>query len=143
MEDDNSKGVNKGNVVKGPWKRIKLVSKSQTQKITEDMNYIDELCESIVIPVIHSLAENGVNIKSDEFVRDIGFINESVKATVCRSLEYPHPMQSMIDMLMITSSATTEEIFASFDHEILDEMLTELSTDDDDDNDDDDGGKTA
>ena len=139
MEDDNSKGVNKGNVVKGPWKRIKLVSKSQTQKITEDMNYIDELCESIVIPVIHSLAENGVNIKSDEFVRDIGFINESVKATVCRSLEYPHPMQSMIDMLMITSTATTEDIFASFDHEILEGMLEELSSEDDDD----DGGKTA
>ena len=37
MEDDNSKGVNKDNVVKGPWKRVKLVSKSQTQKITEDM----------------------------------------------------------------------------------------------------------
>jgi hypothetical protein len=44
----------------------------------------------------------------------------------------------MIDMLMITASATTEEIFASFDHEILEEMLTELSSDDDDD-----GGKTA
>ena len=138
MADDSSEGVD--NVVKGPWKRVKHVSKSQTQKIQEDMHYIDELCESIVIPVIHSLAENGVDIKSDEFVRDIGFLNESVKATVCRSLGYPHPMQSMIDMLMITSTATTEDIFASFDHEILEEMLKELSSDDEDDGD---GGKTA
>jgi len=81
-----------------------------------------------------------VDIKNDEFVRDIGFINESIKATVCRSLGYPHPMQSMIDMLMITSTATTEDIFASFDHEILEEMLKELSSDDEDDGD---GGKTA
>ena len=81
-----------------------------------------------------------IDIKRDEFVREIGFVNEAVKATVCRSLEYPHPMQEMIDMLMITSTATTEDIFASFDHEILEEMLKELSSDDDDD---DDGGKTA
>jgi hypothetical protein len=89
--------------------------------------------------MIHRLAENGVDIKRDEFVREIGFINESVKATVCRSLEYPHPLQEMIDMLMITSTATTEDIFASFDHEILEGMLEELSSEDDDD----DGGKTA
>ena len=43
-------------------------------------------------------------------------------------------------MLMITSTATTEDIFASFDHEILEEMLKELSSDDEDDGD---GGKTA
>ena len=140
MEDDNSKGVNKDNVVKGPWKRVKLVSKSQTQKITEDMLWIDELCESIVIPMIHRLAENGVDIKRDEFVREIGFVDEAIKASVCRSLEYPHPMQEMIDMLMITSTATTEDIFASFDHEIIEEMLKELSSDDEDDGD---GGKTA
>jgi len=138
MEDDNSKGIKKDNVVKGPWKRIKIVSKSQSQKITEDMLWVDELCESIMIPMIHRLAENNVDIKRDEFVREIGFINEAVKATVCRALEYPHPLQEMIDMLMITQSATTEDIFASFDHEILEGMLQELSSDDDGD-----GGKSA
>ena len=62
MEDDNSEGVKKDNVVKGPWKRIKLVSKSQSQKITEDMLWVDELCESIMIPMIHRLAENNIDV---------------------------------------------------------------------------------
>ena len=40
MEDDTS---STSNVIKGPWKRVKVVSPEETDKLTEDMNFIDEV----------------------------------------------------------------------------------------------------
>ena len=76
MADDSSKG----NVIKGPWKKAKRVSKTQTEKVQQDMVFIDDVAESVMIPLIHGLAENGCEIKSDEFCREIGFLNETVRA---------------------------------------------------------------
>ena len=53
MEDDNSKGVDKGNVVKGPWKRVKVVNQARQQKLSEDMMFCDEIAETVMIPMIH------------------------------------------------------------------------------------------
>ena len=64
MEDDTP--IKPSNVIKGPWKRVKVVSKSETDKVTEDMVFIDEVAETIMIPTIHNLAENGVDIKDEE-----------------------------------------------------------------------------
>ena len=59
MEDDKS---STNNVVKGPWSRVKIVSPQETDQLTDDMLFIDEVAESIMIPTIHNLAENGVEI---------------------------------------------------------------------------------
>ena len=39
MADDSTKGI----VIKGPWKKVKRVDKSQTEKIAHDMAYIDDM----------------------------------------------------------------------------------------------------
>ena len=71
MADDSTKGI----VIKVKlWKKVKRVDKSQTEKIAHDMVYIDDITESVMIPMIHGLAENGVDIKSDKFITEVGFI---------------------------------------------------------------------
>ena len=42
MADDSTKGI----VIKGPWKKVKRVDKSQTEKIAHDMAYIDDMAEA-------------------------------------------------------------------------------------------------
>ena len=37
------------------------------------MVFIDDVVENVMIPLIHGLVENGVEIKSDDFCREIGF----------------------------------------------------------------------
>ena len=69
MADDDSKG----NVIKGPWKKAKKVSRSQTEKVTQDMVFIDDVAENVMIPLIHGLAENGVEIKRMIFVERLDF----------------------------------------------------------------------
>ena len=126
MADDNIKGV----VVKGPWKRAKSVKKSQTEKISNDMAFAEDVAESVMIPMIHGLGENGVDIKSDKFVAEIGFINEVVKAIVYRTMNYPHPMIELIDVTMSTKKESVEDVYSKFDYEKIEEMLGSLEKDD-------------
>ena len=98
MEDDTP--IDTSNVVKGPWKRVKVISKSETDRVTDDMALIDEIAESIIVPVIHNLAENGVDIKDEEFISEVGFLNEVVKSIMHRSLGYSHTMSDLIGSVM-------------------------------------------
>jgi len=125
MADDSSKGL-KDNIIKGPWKRVKTVSMAQTQKLSEDMMFCDDVAESVMIPMIHNLAENGVDIKTNEFVQEIGFMNEVIKSMMFRHLGYKHPMQLFIQTMMSTKTESVEDTYATFDHEKLKEMIQKI-----------------
>ena len=98
MANDNSKGID--NVIKGPWRTTKTITKAKTEKIAVDMLFVEDMAESVMIPMIHSFSENGLDIKKDEFVQEVGFMNEVVKSLVFRHLGYKHPMQEMIKTIM-------------------------------------------
>ena len=125
MEDDSTKGL-KDNIIKGPWKRVKSVSVAQTQKLSQDMMLCDEVAESVRIPMIHNLAENGVDIKSDILVQEVGFMNEVIKSMMYRHLGYHHPMQILIQTMMSTKVESVEDTYATVDHDLLKEMTKKL-----------------
>ena len=125
MADDSTKGI----VLKGPWKRVKTVKKSQTEKISNDMAFAEDVAESVMIPMIHGLSENGVNIKTDELVREVGFINEIIKSIMYRTMNYPHPMTELINSLMSTKTESVEDVYAKFDHDALEKMVEVLTKD--------------
>ena len=118
MADDSTKGI----VIKGPWKKVKRVDKSQTEKIAHDMAYIDDMAESVMIPMIHGLAENGVDIKSDKFITEVGFINEAIRALLFRHLGYKHELAKIMKTIMVLKKEKTEDLYASFDIEIVDKL---------------------
>tara|TARA_A100001011_G_scaffold393935_1_gene485103 strand:- start:1742 stop:2137 length:396 start_codon:yes stop_codon:yes gene_type:complete len=118
MADDSSKG----NVIKGPWKKAKRISQTQTEKVQQDMVYVDDVAESVMIPMIHGLAENGVDIKSDRFITEVGFINESIRALLFRHLGYKHTMSDFIKHIMVMEKAKTEDLYASFNDDLVDKM---------------------
>ena len=122
MADDSTKGI----VVKGPWKRVKTVKKSQTEKISNDMAFAEDVAESVMIPMIHGLSENGLDIKSDKFVAEIGFINEVVRSIIFRHMKYPHPMHTLIDSVMSTKTESIEDVYSKFDTELLEQMVKSI-----------------
>ena len=129
MEDDTS-SVN--NVVRGPWSRVKVVSPQETDQLTDDMLFIDEVAESIMIPTIHNLAENGVEIKDEEFISEIGFLNEVIKSIMCRSMGYDHSMSTLISSMMKVQSVGSSTSFAAkFDHDVLDKLVKKILEEDD------------
>ena len=124
MEDDTP--IKPSNVVKGPWKRVKVVSKSETDRVTEDMAFIDEIAEAIMIPTIHSLAENGVDIKDEEFLSEIGFLNELVKSIMYRVMGYQHPMSDLVSSVMKLETENPLQTYSKFDHDLVTKVIDRM-----------------
>ena len=127
MADDSTKGLS--NVIKGPWRTTKTITKAKTEKIAIDMLFVEDMAESVMIPMIHSFSENGLDIKTDKFVQEVGFMNEVVKSLVFRHLGYNHPMQGLIESIMKVKTETAEDVYAAFDGDLVDKMV-ELNGDD-------------
>jgi len=87
------------------------------------MVFIDDVSESIMIPVIHNLAENGVDIKDGEFISEIGFLNEVIKAIMYRALNYQHPIHQLIDSMMKVETENPLQTYAKFDYEMLGKVI--------------------
>ncbi len=124
MEDDTPSGIS--NVVKGPWKRAKVIPQSETDRVTEDMTLIDEIAESIMIPTIHNLSENGVDIKDEEFLSEIGFLNEVIKSIMHRSLGYTHPMSDLISTVMKLETENPLQTYAKFDYDLVTKVVDRM-----------------
>ena len=124
MEDDTP--IDTSNVVKGPWKRVKIISQSETNRVTDDMALIDEIAESIIVPVIHNLAENGVDIKDEEFLSEIGFLNEVIKSIMHRSLGYTHPMSDLISTVMKLETENPLQTYAKFDYDLVTKVVDRM-----------------
>ncbi len=124
MEDDTPSGIS--NVVKGPWKRAKVIPQSETDRVTEDMTLIDEIAESIMIPTIHNLSENGVDIKDEEFLSEIGFLNEVIKSIMHRSLGYTHSMSDLISTVMKLETENPLQTYAKFDYDLVTKVVDRM-----------------
>ena len=131
MADDSTKGL-KDNIIKGPWKRVKTVSMAQTQKLSEDMMFCDDVAESVMIPMIHNLAENGVDIKDGDFIAEIGFLNEVIKSIMYRALSYQHPMHQLMHFVMRVETENPLQTYAKFDYEMLGKVIQTTNNEKDD-----------
>ena len=130
MEDDTPSGIS--NVVKGPWTRVKVINPHETDRLTEDMVFIDDVAESIMIPTIHNLAENGADITDKDFLSEIGFLNEIIKCIMYRTFDYAHPMSELIGSLMKEETENSKQIsYAKFDHDLLSKVVIKIIEEDD------------
>ena len=124
------------NIVIGPWagstkNSIKKIL-SKEDKVSTDMNYIDKVAENIMVQLIHTLAENGVDISKKEFIRHIGFIDECVKSSIFEDMGYEHPLSELIKHLIgATKSKDNEKIFTSFKGDTMIDILEFLNGDHD------------
>ena len=123
---DDETPIKSSNVIKGPWKRAKIISKTETDRVTEDMTLIDEIAESIMIPTIHNLSENGVDIKDEEFLSEIGFLNEVIKSIMHRSLGYTHSMSDLISTVMKLETENPLQTYAKFDYDLVTKVVDRM-----------------
>ena len=68
--------------------------------------FADDLTESLLVQMIHTMSENGVDISSKSFIKDISFVVESVKGAIYRDMELFHPMNGIMETL---TEVTTDE----------------------------------
>ena len=132
MGDDKTKW---SNVIVGPWPSSEKLQNSKPLKggktreeiVAEEMDIIEGLSESIMVNLIHTLKENDVKITSKDFIRDIGFINESLKSLLFRELGYDHPLSELVKHLILpVKSKNQSGIYTKFRADTVVEILDYL-----------------
>ena len=137
MENDSNSGqLKNSNIVVGPWPKsssvvsdsnLKKSKKTREQIIEEEMAMIDSLAENVMIQLIHTLKENDVDINSKAFIRDIGFINESLKSVLFRELGYDHPLSELVKHIIVpVKSKDKRDIYTKFRADTVVEILDYL-----------------
>ena len=92
--------------------------------------FADDLTESCLVQMIHTMGENGVEIGGQEFVRDIGFVIEAVKGTIYRDMGLAHPINRVMEMLTKINVDDKSNMNSQVDMDLLEKVqLVELDTD--------------
>ena len=132
MGDDKTKW---SNVIIGPWESSEKLQNSKPLKggktkeeiVAEEMDIIEGLSESIMVNLIHTLKENDVKITSKDFIRDIGFMSEVLKALLFRELGYDHPLSDLIPYIIVpTRTKDKKDVYTKFRGDVVVELLEYL-----------------
>jgi hypothetical protein len=123
-------------VIKGPWlakggRQVKLPDKDIVA-LRQKLQFAEELSESLVVQLIHTMGENGIDISDNSFVRDMSMVIELVQGSIYRDLELEHPthkfMEEFVDITLLPDNTIETEV--DFDTII---KLTNILEEDDDD----------
>ena len=127
------------NVVKGPWsvksaRKVKLPD-LDIIAVQQDMQFAGELTQSLMVQMIHTMGENGIDVGEKAFIRDMAMIIEMVKGSIYRDMGLDHPthmfMEEYVDIII--NEDNTFETEVDFDTIIkLADMLDDEEDDDDD-----------
>ena len=98
------------NVIKGPWKKKSkreiVVPDVDVIALQENIMFADDLTESLLVQMIHTMGENGIDISAKSFIKDISFVVEAVKGSIYRDMGLFHPMSGIMETL---TEVTTDE----------------------------------
>ena len=93
-------------IIQGPWpktrRKIKLPDKDIVE-MQENVAFADHLTETLMVQMIHTIGENGYNVSEKSFIGSMGFIIETVKASLYKEMGLKHPMTRMMDILTAVS----------------------------------------
>ena len=93
--------------------------------------FAEELCQSLMVQMIHTMSENGVKVGENDLIRDMAMIIELVKGSLYRDLGLQHPTHQFLEEFDDITHATEDEIETEVNFAIITE-LTHLLEDGDD-----------
>ena len=89
----------------------------------------------ILVQVIYTLGENGIDIGDKDFLQDIAFVIEALKSTLYREMDMPHPLTPIIRSISEVSveevdDETKATIATKFSINKLSKLLEKIEEDD-------------
>ena len=131
MKKDQKENPSAENVIKGPWKlkakKEVVVPDLDVIALQENIMFADDLTESCLVQMIHTMGENGVDIGDKEFVRDIGFVIETVKGTIYRDMGLAHPINRVMEMLTKINVDDKNSMNSQVDMDLLEKVTIDGS----------------
>jgi len=124
MSEENEKQSAK--IIQGPWKESKRKVKLPDQdaiELQETIDFIDELTQTLIVQMIHTIKENEINVDEDSFVKNMSFIIEMVRATLLKEMSLNTNMTKIMDILfeIIFNPDSNVDDFKSIIYEMREE----------------------
>lgn len=123
------------NVIKFPTtykgKNAPKIDDLDVARISEDLEFCDNLAEGLMITLIHNVGENGFDIKKDRFIGDISFLNEVIKGALYRQMGFDHPIQHFMDLIVKTEVNEDKTIMTRINLNKIDECIPQSKDDGD------------
>ena len=116
MTEENEKQSAK--IIQGPWKeskrKVKLPDKDAIE-LQETVDFINDLTQTLIVQMIHTIKENEINVEEDSFVKNMSFIIEMVRATLLKEMSLKTNMTKIMDILfeIIFNSSSDIDNFKS------------------------------
>ncbi len=124
-------------MIKGPWpvksgREVKLPDEDIIA-VQQDIQFAGELSQSLIVQMIHTMSENGINISENTFIRDVAMIIELVQGTIYRDMNLAHPthkfMEEFVDLIVKPDNTVETEV----DFNTITNLVDLLEDDKDDD----------
>jgi len=123
------------NVIKGPWpvksgREVKLPDEDVIA-LQQDIQFAEELTQSLMVQMIHTMSENGIDVGAKDFIRDMAMVISMVNGSIYRDMGMPHITQKFMEEYV-----EIEDDDGTFQTEVDFETIVELANlvegDDDD-----------
>ena len=89
-------------IIQGPWKKskreVKLPDKGVI-KLQETIDFVDDLTQTLVVQMIHTIKENEIDVEKESFVQNMSFVIEMVRASILKEMSLNNNMIKLMDVL--------------------------------------------
>ena len=123
------------NVVKGPWpvksgREVKLPD-TDVIEMQQNIQFAEELTQSLMVQMIHTMSENGIEVSAKTFIRDMAMVISLVNGSIYRDMGMEHITQKFMEEYVDIHESDDDCYETEVDFETL-SVLTKMVEDDDD-----------
>ena len=123
------------NVIKGPWlaksgREVKLPD-TDVIAMQQDMQFAEELTQSLMVQMIHTMSENGIDVSAKTFIRDMAMVISLVNGSIYRDMGMAHITQKFMEEYVDIHDDEGGSYETEVDFETIVELANLIEDDDD------------
>jgi hypothetical protein len=122
-------------VIKGPWlaksgREVKLPD-TDVIAMQQDIQFAEELTQSLMVQMIHTMSENGIDVSAKTFIRDMAMVISMVNGSIYRDMGMTHITQKFMEEYVDIHDDEGGSFETEVDFETIVELANLIEDDDD------------
>ena len=122
-------------MIKGPWlaksgREVKLPD-TDVIAMQQDMQFAEELTQSLMVQMIHTMSENGIDVSAKTFIRDMAMVISLVNGSIYRDMGMAHITQKFMEEYVDIHDDDGGSYETEVDFETIVELANLIEDDDD------------
>lgn len=123
------------NVVKGPWpvksgREVKLPNEDIIA-MQQNIQFAEELTQSLMVQMIHTMSENGIDVSAKTFIRDMAMVISLVNGSIYRDMGMAHITQKFMEEYVDIHESDDDSYETEVNFETIVELANLIEDDDD------------